>query len=164
MNENTERVKAYLTQFGRDGEVVEFAQGATATVPLAAQAIGCEEAQIAKTMSFMGPDGCAILVVTAGDGKVNSGKYKRALGAKATMLKGEEVKNLTSHPIGGVCPFALPACVGVYLDISLQRFDHIYPACGSPESMIKLTPDELFTLSGASAWVDVCKGWQEDEA
>ena len=163
MNPNTERVKAYLDTFGRGSDVVEFAPGTTATVPLAAATIGCIEAQIAKSMSFKDKDETAIIVVTAGDGKINSGKFKRALGTKAQMLKGDEVAQLTGHPIGGVCPFAVGEGVKVYLDISLQRFDYIYPACGSGESMIKLTPDELMTLSVAKGWVDVCKGWQEEE-
>lgn len=163
MNPNTERVKAYLDTFGRGNDVVEFAPGTTATVPLAAATIGCIEAQIAKSMSFKDKDETAIIVVTAGDGKINSGKFKRVLGTKAQMLKGDEVAQLTGHPIGGVCPFAVGEGVKVYLDISLQRFDYIYPACGSGESMIKLTPDELMTLSMAKGWVDVCKGWQEEE-
>ena len=108
MNENTERVKAYLDQFGYGERVHEFEPGATATVPLAAAAIGCQEAQIAKSMSFKTPDGGALIIVTAGDGKVNSGKFKHRFGFKASMLKGDDVLNLTGHPIGGVCPFALP--------------------------------------------------------
>ena len=163
MNDNTQRCKTYLDQFGFGERVREFADGATATVPLAAAAIGCAEAQIAKSMSFKTPDGGALIVVTAGDGKVNSGMFKRHFGFKASMLKGEEVPALTGHPIGGVCPFALPEDVPVYLDVSMQRFDHIYPACGSPASMVTLTPDELARASRAQDWVDVCKGWREEE-
>lgn len=114
-------------------------------------------------MSFKNAEGEALLVVTAGDGKVNSGKFKHVFGFKATMLKGEEVPSLTGHPIGGVCPFALPEGVPVYLDISMKRFDCVYPACGSPSSMVRMTPDELFRVSGAKEWVDVCKGWREEE-
>lgn len=163
MNENTERVKAYLAPFGYANGVTEFEDGATATVPLAAATIGCLEAQIAKSMSFKNAEGEALIVVTAGDGKVNSGKFKHVFGYKATMLKGEEVPALTGHPIGGVCPFALPEGVAVYLDISMKRFECVYPACGSPSSMVRLTPDELFRVSGAKEWVDVCKGWREEE-
>lgn len=163
MNENTQRCKKYLDAFGFGERVREFEDGATATVPLAAQAIGCQEAQIAKSMSFSTPDGGALIVVTAGDSKVNSGKFKRQFGCKASMLKGDDVQRLTSHPIGGVCPFALPEHVPVYLDVSMQRFDVIYPACGSPASMVTMTPDELAQASRAAGWVDVCKGWQEEE-
>ncbi len=163
MTENTERVKAYLAPFGFAERVHEFADGATATVPLAAAAIGCQEAQIAKSMSFKTPEGGALIVVTAGDGKINSGMFKRCFGFKASMLKGDDVRTLTGHPIGGVCPFALPDNVPVYLDVSMQRFDHIYPACGSPASMATMTPSELETASQAKGWVDVCKGWREEE-
>lgn len=163
MNENTERVKRYLDPFGFGARVHEFEEGATATVPLAAAAIGCQEAQIAKSMSFKTPDGGALIVVTAGDGKVNSGKFKQRFGFKASMLKGDDVQALTGHPIGGVCPFALPEGVPVYLDVSMQRFETIYPACGSPASMVPLTPAELETCSRAADWVDVCKGWQGEE-
>lgn len=163
MNENTERVKSYLEPFGFAERVHEFAEGATATMPLAAAAIGCQEAQIAKSMSFKTPEGNALIVVTAGDGKINSGMFKRQFGYKASMLKGDDVLNLTGHPIGGVCPFALPENVPVYLDVSMQRFERIYPACGSPASMVPLTPQELETASQAKGWVDVCKGWREEE-
>ncbi len=163
MNENTERVKAYLAPFGYANGVTEFAEGTTATVPLAPATIGCAEAEIAKSMGFKNAEGEALIVVTACDGKVNSGKFKHVFGHKATMLKGEEVPALTGHPIGGVCPFALPEGVPVYLDISMQRFDCVYPACGRPERMGRLTPDELFRVSGAKEWVDVCKGWREEE-
>lgn len=163
MNENTQRCKEYLEQFGFAARVQEFEPGTTATVPLAAARIGCEEAQIAKSMSFKTPEGGALIVVTAGDGKINSGMFKRQFGFKASMLKGDDVLALTSHPIGGVCPFALPEDVPVYLDVSMQRFETIYPACGSPASMVPLTPDELAESSRAVEWVDVCKGWQEEE-
>ena len=163
MTENTLRVKEYLDGFGIGDRVHEFEAGATATVPLAAATIGCKEAQIAKTMSFKGKDGHVILVVTAGDGKVNSGKFKRAFGCKATMLKGEEVSELTGHPIAGVCPFALPNNVNVYLDVSMKRFQRMYPACGSTASMVPVNLQELEQTSGAKDWVDVCKGWQEEE-
>ena len=163
MNENTQRCKEYLDAFGYGERVHEFEPGATATVPLAAAAIGCQEAQIAKSMSFKTPDGGAIIIVTAGDGKVNSGMFKRHFGYKASMLKGDEVAALTGHPIGGVCPFALPEGVPVYLDVSMQRFETIYPACGSPASMVMLSPDELAEASRTAGWVDVCKGWREEE-
>ncbi|MEE0435667.1 MAG: YbaK/EbsC family protein [Peptococcaceae bacterium] len=163
MNENTLRCKKYLDNFGFGERVREFEAGATATVPLAAATLGCEEAQIAKSMSFKTPEGGALIIVTAGDGKINSGMFKRQFGFKASMLKGDDVQALTGHPIGGVCPFALPEDVPVYLDVSMQRFDIIHPACGSPASMVTLTPEELAACSRTAGWVDVCKGWREEE-
>ena len=163
MNDNTLRCKKYLEQFGFAERVREFEPGSTATVALAAARLGCAEAQIAKSLSFKTPEGGAIIIVTAGDGKVNSGMFKRHFGYKASMLKGDDVLALTSHPIGGVCPFALPEQVQVYLDRSLERFAEIYPACGSPASMVSMTPAELAECSRSAGWVDVCKGWREEE-
>ena len=135
---------------------MQFFDVSSATVPLAALAVGVEEARIAKTLSFRGPEGGALLVVTAGDARIDNPKFKAAFGCKARMLTAEEAKQLTGHAVGGVCPFALPEGVAVCLDESLRRFDTVYPACGSANSAIRLTPDELEKASGGH-WVDVCK-------
>ena len=141
-------------------KVLEFDES-SATVDAAAHAIGCEGKEIAKTMSFhVGDD--VIVIVMAGDAKVNNRKYKDTFGKKAAMLKGDEVAELTTHPIGGVCSFALPEGVKTYLDVSLKRFEHVYPACGSGNSAIRLTIPELEKYSSNfTDWVDVCTGWEE---
>ena len=126
---------------------------------LAAQAVGCEEARIAKTLSFM-VDGAPILIVAAGDAKVDNPKYKHQFAAKAKMLTAAEAAELVGHAVGGVCPFAVNPGVKVYLDESLKRFETVFPACGSSNSAIELTIPELERYSGYTAWVDVCKGWQ----
>ncbi len=151
-----EKVKEYLKQFGRDRDVIELAQS-SATVALAAAALGVEEARIAKTLSFKSESG-AILVVTAGDARIDNKKFKTVFGIKAKMLSPDEVVEYTGHAIGGVCPFAIDNLdVKVYLDNSLKRFDTVYPACGSGNSAIKLTCGELEEFSNSSGWVDVCK-------
>lgn len=162
MNPNVERVKTYLERFGLSERVVEFNDVSTATVPLAAQAIGCLEAQIAKSISLKNDDNTVILIVAAGDGKIDNSAFKKRFAIKPSMLKGDEVLEKTSYPIGGVCPFDLPEHVQVYLDVSLKRFDTIYPACGSSASMARLNCEELEQATNALAWVDVCKGWKED--
>ncbi len=150
-----ESVKAYLKKFNKDKDIIELSQS-SATVALAAEALGVEAARIAKTLSFKTPDG-AILVVTAGDARINNKKFKTVFEIKAKMLSPDEVVEFTGHAIGGVCPFAIENTnVKIYLDISLKRFDTIYPACGSGNSAIKLTCQELQELSCASDWVDVC--------
>ena len=154
-------VKEYLDQFGRGEDILTF-QDTTATVELAAQAVGVESARIAKTLSFQGKDS-AIIIVMAGDAKLYNGAYKAQFGLKAKMLTPEEALEKTGHPVGGVCPFALPEGIPVYLDVSLQRFDTVFPACGSSHNAIELTPQELFTYSRCAGWVDVCKGWREEE-
>lgn len=148
-------VKAYLAPFGLDGRVQEFSVS-SATVPLAAAALGCEEARIAKTLSFS-LAGKPILIVMAGDARIDNARYKARFGAKAKMLTPEEALAFTGHAVGGVCPFALPDGVPVYLDESLRRFDAVYPAAGSASSAVRLTPDELETASRAAGWVDVCR-------
>lgn len=152
-----DKVREYLKVFGKDQDILEFEES-SATVELAALAVGCEPARIAKTMSFMGKeeDTC-ILVVTAGDCKIDNGKFKKTFGMKARMPKGEDVERLTGHAIGGVCPFANPEHVTIYLDESMKRFDTVFPAAGSANSAIQLTCEELERLSGANGWVDVCK-------
>lgn len=152
-----DKVKLYLKAYGKDQAILEF-QESSATVELAAQAVGCEPAKIAKTMSFMGKEeGDCILVVTAGDRKIDNSKFKKFFGMKAKMPKGEEVESLTGHAIGGVCPFANPEQANVYLDESLKRFEVIYPAAGSANSALPVTCEELENLSQARSWVDVCK-------
>lgn len=149
------KVKAYLKQFDAAQRVQEFSVS-SATVELAAQALGCAPERIAKTMSFkIGDD--AVLVVCAGDVKIDNPKYKAQFGTKAVMLKYDEVEPLIGHAVGGVCPFAVNDGVTVYLDVSLKRFDTVYPACGSANSAIGLTPEELERFSGSKTWIDVCK-------
>ena len=131
----------------------------TATVELAAQALGVEPCRIAKTLSFL-VDGHAILIVAAGDAKIDNPKYKARFGTKARMLTPDEAIALVGHAVGGVCPFGVNEGVTVYLDESLKRFAAVFPACGSSNSAIELTIPELEAYSGFTAWVDVCKNWQ----
>lgn len=154
-------VRDYLKRYHRDQDIIELSES-SATVELAAAALGTQPERIAKSLSFMGNDE-ALLVVCAGDCKVDNRSFKEYFGIKAKMLKPEEVEQYTNHTIGGVCPFAIPSQTKVYLDVSLQRFDYIYPACGSSNSAIKLSCEELCGLLPKSAWVDVCKGWRADE-
>lgn len=156
-----EKVRNYFKTFNIEDRIIEFATS-SATVELAAQAAGCEPARIAKTLSFKVNDKC-ILIVTAGDSKIDNSKYKHFFGVKAKMLTAEEVEPLIGHAIGGVCPFAVNDNVEVYLDISLKRFNTFFPACGSHNSAIELTPDELEKYSSnCKGWFDLCKGWQEN--
>ena len=151
-----EKVRDYFKGFGMEDKVLEF-EVSSATVQLAAIALGTEEARIAKTMSFKKDEGC-ILVITAGDVKIDNAKYRHTFGLKAKMLTPDEVIELVGHAIGGVCPFAVnEGVIGIYIDESVKRFETIFPACGSSNSAIELTPDELFKYSNADAWVDVCK-------
>ena len=151
-----EKVKEYFKGFGMEDKVLEF-EVSSATVQLAAIALGTEEARIAKTMSFKKDEGC-ILVITAGDVKIDNAKYRHTFGLKAKMLTADEVVELVGHAIGGVCPFAVNEGVtGIYVDESVKRFNTVFPACGSSNSAIELTPEELFKYSNADAWVDVCK-------
>ncbi len=153
-----EKVRAYFAEFGMENRILEFPVS-SATVELAAQALNCEPCRIAKTLSFnMG--GSPILIVAAGDAKVDNAKYKAKFGAKAKMLTHEEAASLIGHAVGGVCPFAVKEGVRVYLDISMQRFETMFPAAGSSNSAIELTIPELERYSGFLDWVDVCKGWQ----
>ncbi|MCQ2412317.1 MAG: YbaK/EbsC family protein [Sphaerochaetaceae bacterium] len=153
-----QKVKDYFRSFGMEDRVIELTES-SATVELAAQALGCEPCRIAKSLSFMVGES-AILVIAAGDAKVDNAKYKMQFGAKAKMLTPDEVVNLIGHAIGGVCPFAINDGVNVYLDESLKRFETVFPACGSSNSAIELTIAELEKYSGFTAWVDVCKAWQ----
>ncbi|MBD8959852.1 MAG: YbaK/EbsC family protein [Clostridiales bacterium] len=151
-----EKVRAYFASLGIADRIREFTVS-SATVELAAAALGCDGAHIAKTMSFMTPEG-AILVVAAGDARIDNHKYKETFHVKAKMLSADEVEPLVWHPVGGVCPFVPSDGVRVYLDASLRRFDTVYPACGSPSSAIGLTIPELEKYAAPpAAWVDVCK-------
>ena len=154
-----QRVKDYVRTFGMEGRVMEL-DVSSATVDLAAQALGCEPCRIAKTLSFL-VEGGPVLIVAAGDAKIDNPKYKAQFGTKAKMLTPQEAEELVGHAVGGVCPFAVNEGVTVYLDESLKRFETVFPACGSGNSAIELTIPELERYSGYTAWVDVCKGWQE---
>ena len=156
-----DRVREYFRKFDMEEKILEFAVS-SATVELAAAALGCDGCRIAKSLSFM-VDGKAVLIVAAGDAKVDNGRYKAQFGTKAKMLTPDEAVELLGHAVGGVCPFALNEGVTVYLDESLKRFPTVFPACGSSNSAIELTIAELEQHSGYVAWVDVCKGWREGE-
>lgn len=157
-----ESVKAYFEQWNREVDVMEF-ETSSATVDQAAETIGVIPARIAKTISFRGSEEIAILIVAAGDAKVDNKKFRQRFGFKPRMLSPDEVLEQTGHAIGGVCPFGLKNDLEVYLDVSMQRFETLFPACGSTNSAIELTKEELFQYSSAIEWVDVCKGWEEDE-
>jgi prolyl-tRNA editing enzyme YbaK/EbsC (Cys-tRNA(Pro) deacylase) len=155
-------VKQHFKQWNRDNDIMEFEES-SATVELAAAAIGVEPARIAKTLSFRGEGEKAILIVAAGDAKIDNKKFRQTFGVKARMLPPEEVLEQTGHAIGGVCPFGLRNELDVYLDISMKRFETLFPACGSSNSAIELTTEEIFQYSLAKDWVDVCKSWNEIE-
>ena len=148
-------MRDYFAGLGLADRILEF-DVSSATVALAAQALGCEEGRIAKTLSFHQGDK-VVLIVAAGDVKIDNTKYKAAVGAKAKMLAFEEAEPLIGHAVGGVCPFAVNEGVETWLDESLKRFDTVFPACGSSNSAIELTPAELERYSGCLGWVDVCK-------
>lgn len=151
-----EKVREYLKRFGMDGKIIEL-PASSATVELAAKALSVEPCRIAKTLSFRAGDK-VVLVVAAGDARVDNRKFKEFFGAKAKMLSAEEAETLVGHAVGGVCPFAVNEGVWVYLDVSLKRFRTVFPACGSSNSAIELTPEELAEYaSGFMGWADVCK-------
>jgi prolyl-tRNA editing enzyme YbaK/EbsC (Cys-tRNA(Pro) deacylase) len=156
---SVEEVKAYFEKYNMKDRVREF-EVSSATVELAAAALNCEPSRIAKTLSFIIGER-VILVVTAGDSRIDNVKYKAQFGAKAKMLAFDETVNLVGHAIGGVCPFAVKEGVAVYLDASLKRFETVFPACGSGNSAIELTIEELEKYSNYSAWVEVCKTKEE---
>ena len=154
-----EKVKVYFKKYGMEKNIQEFAVS-SATVELAAAALHCAPQRIAKTLSFM-VDGHAVLIVAAGDAKIDNHKYKVQFGTKAKMLSPQEVELMVGHAVGGVCPFAVNEGVTVYLDVSLKRFETVFPAAGSANSAIELTCGELERYSSNfAAWVDVCKAWQ----
>ena len=154
---SVEKVKAYFRKYGMESRVQEF-DVSSATVELAAQALHCEPCRIAKSLSFM-VNGGPVLVVAAGDARIDNAKYKAQFGTKAKMLSPDETAALVGHAVGGVCPFAVNDGVTVYLDVSLKRFQTVFPACGSSNSAIEMTMDELEKYSGFTAWIDVCKEW-----
>lgn len=154
---SVERVKAYFKQYGLQDRIQEFAVS-SATVELAAEALHCAPCRIAKTLSFAGENG-PILIVTAGDARIDNHKYKARFGIKAKMLPPDEAAARIGHTVGGVCPFAVNDGVAVYLDISLKRFETVFPACGSSNSAIELSIPELEKYSGFLEWIDVCREW-----
>lgn len=156
-----EAVRSYFEGLGVAGRILEFDES-SATVELAAHAVGCEPARIAKTLSFRVGE-TPVLIVAAGDAKVDNPRFKAQFHTKAKMLTPDEAVSLVGHAVGGVCPFAVKDGVGVYLDASLRRFETVYPACGSANSAIELTLEELERFSRFDAWVDVCKAWRPEE-
>lgn len=153
-----DNVRKYLTRFNREKDILEFPVS-SATVQLAAEALNVIPARITKTLALKDGDGCMVIAV-AGDGKIDNKKFKTEFGFKAKMLSPEETLEMTGHAVGGVCPFALPEGVKAYCDISMKRFDTVFPACGSSNSAIELTCDELFEYSNAVKWIDICKDWE----
>ncbi len=156
-----EKARQHLKQYGLDGRILEF-ETSSATVCEAAKAANCTEGEIAKTLSFLVADK-PVLIVVAGDCKIDNAKYKKEFLAKAKMIPFESVDELIGHKVGGVCPFGIKENVTVYLDQSLKRFKMVYPACGSSNSAIKLTIAELEETSGCQRWIDVCKGYESIE-
>lgn len=150
-----ERGRAYFRQFGMEDRVLEFTVS-SATVELAAKALNVEGARIAKTLSFKKEDSC-ILILTAGDAKIDNRKFKDRFHMKAKMPSAEEVLEIVGHPVGGVCPFGINEGIDVYLDVSLKRFETVFPAVGSGSSAIELNMNELYKYSNAIEWIDVCK-------
>lgn len=156
-----ENVQAHFKRWNREHDVMEF-NTSSATVDQAAETIGVIPARIAKTLSFRGNTEKAILIVAAGDTKIDNKKFRETFGFKAKMLTPDEVLEQTGHAIGGVCPFGLINELDIFLDISLKRFHTVFPACGSSNSAIELTNDELLEYSSAKEWIDVCKGWNDE--
>ena len=156
MDMSIEKVRNYLAGFGMEDRIREF-DVSSATVELAAQALGTEGARIAKSISLHGKDGGCVIVVCAGDHKIDNQKFKARFGFKPRMLSFDEALEMTGHAVGGVCPFALPEGVDVYLDVSLKKFDIVFPAAGSSNSAVSLSPEELFDASHARSWEDLCK-------
>ena len=152
-----DRAKAHLAQFGLEDRIQLF-DVSSATVELAAQAVGCQPAHIAKPLSFLLPEG-PVLILAAGDARIDNSKYKARFHTKAKMIPHDQVETLIGHGVGGVCPFGVNGGVPVWLDESLRRFDIVYPAAGTSNSAVKLTLDELERASLAQGWVDVCKDW-----
>lgn len=154
-----EKVRDFFKSEGIEDRILEF-DVSSATVPLAAKALNCEEGRIGKTLSFHVGDR-VVLIVSAGDAKIDNPKYKAYFGTKAKMLSFDEAEPLIGHAVGGVCPFAVNEGVEVYLDVSLKRFETIFPACGSSNSAIELTIPDLEKYSGSIAWIDVCKDYEQ---
>ena len=154
-----EKVRAHFAKWGLQQKIQELSKS-SATVEMASQVLGCEPERIAKTLSFLVNDG-AILIVAAGDAKIDNSKYKAIFGTKAKMIAKEDVNELIGHDVGGVCPFGVNEGVAIYLDESLKRFTTVFPACGSSNSAIELTIDELEAYTPYQEWIDVCKGWND---
>ena len=151
-----EKVREYLKKYGKENDILEFSES-SATVELAAKAAGVIPARIVKTLSFKSDDGC-ILICAAGDTKIDNKKFKDFFSIKAKMLTPEEVVEFTGHAIGGVCPFGIEnPQVHVFCDDSIKRFETVFPAAGSSNSAIELSPDELYRISNSKSWIDVCK-------
>ena len=157
-----EKVRKYFEEMGIADRITEFSES-SATVELAAQALGCDPERIEKTISFYGEDGAVILVVAAGDAKVDNKRFKENFGLKAKMLSFEDAERLIGHAVGGVCPFAVNGGVQVWLDESLRRFETVFPACGSSNSAAEFTCAELERYAKPVGWADVCKGWRNEE-
>lgn len=159
------RVREHLVSLGWAGEILEFTES-SATVELAAEKVGTDPARIAKTLGYYDPETPerAVLVVAAGDVRVNGGMFKRQFGGKPRMLRSEDVAPFTGHPVGGVCPFANPSGARVFLDESLRRFDTVYPAAGTAASAVEIDIESFAELSEAVGWVDVTTGWREEPA
>lgn len=153
-----EQAKAYITEKGYEEKIKEF-DVSSATVELAAVAVGTEPERIAKSLTFKVNEQ-PVMIICAGDAKIDNAKYKAFFHKKAKMLSPAEVEEFIGHSIGGVCPFGIKEGVDVYLDESLKRFNIIYPACGSGNSAVELNNEELESLSQAKAWIDVCKNWE----
>jgi prolyl-tRNA editing enzyme YbaK/EbsC (Cys-tRNA(Pro) deacylase) len=158
INMDVNKVRGYLKKWGRENDILEF-DTSIATVELAAQALGVEPARIAKTISFKNNED-AMLIVAAGDAKMDNRKFKSEFGFKAKMLTPEENLEYIGYAVGGVCPFGVKSSIPIFLDISLKRFETVFPACGSSNTAIELTCEELEVYSSSKKWVDVCKGWE----
>ena len=158
---SVERARKYLAKFGLEDRIITF-KTSSATVELAAQAAGTEPCRIAKSMSFQSKEG-PVLIITAGDTKIDNAKFKHFFGVKPKMLPFEDVEPLIGHAVGGVCPFGVNPGVRVYLDISMKRFETVFPAAGEENNAIELTPEELEKYTENEGWVDLCKGWQPQE-
>lgn len=150
-----EKVKSYFKVFGLEDRIIDF-DTSSANVELAAAALNCQPERIAKSLSFILKEK-AIIIVTAGDVKIDNKKFKRIFGSKAKMIEKDRVEELIGHKVGGVCPFAIKDDVDVYLDESLKRFVTVFPACGSSNSAIEMSIEELEKYSNYKAWLDICK-------
>jgi len=156
---STEKVREYLKKWNMEDRIREF-DVSSATVELAAKALNCEPKRIAKSIALKAADEGAILIVAAGDAKIDNSKFKAKFRMKLKMLSPDEALMLVGHPVGGVCPFAVNEGVKTYLDVSLKRFETVFPACGSSNSAIEMTIEELEKCSNCIEWVDVCKDWE----
>lgn len=156
---SAEKVRTYLKERGLEDRITVHDETID-TVEHAAMRIGCTEAEIAKTLSFL-VDGNPVIVVMAGDTRVNSSKFKKQFREKPHMIPRDQVEEITGDKPGGVCPFAIPEGIPIWLDISMKRFSYVHPAGGDEFTSVKITPEELYKASGATGWCDVCKGWEE---